>query len=82
MIRYIYLYIASELAELLADTCLYRQKEAKEVFGGDEDHPSVNYLYNKVEEFYVGGKIEAVNKLNHYDYVDLRCTFESVAAET
>ncbi|EDN03347.1 sulfate adenylyltransferase [Histoplasma mississippiense (nom. inval.)] len=49
-------------------------KEAKEVFGGDEEHPSIKYLFNKVEEFYVGGKVEAVNKLNHYDYVALRFT--------
>jgi sulfate adenylyltransferase len=52
---------------------LNRQKEAQEVFGGDEEHPAVNYLFTKAREFYVGGKIEAVNKLNHYDYVDLRC---------
>ncbi|ODM18459.1 Sulfate adenylyltransferase [Aspergillus cristatus] len=51
-----------------------KQKEAKLVFGGDEDHPAVKYLYTKTEEFYVGGKIEAVNKLAHYDYVALRYT--------
>lgn len=53
---------------------LRRAKEAKLVFGGDEEHPAIKYLYNKVQEFYVGGKIEAINKLNHYDYVALRCT--------
>ncbi|PGH10570.1 sulfate adenylyltransferase [Helicocarpus griseus UAMH5409] len=51
-----------------------KAKEAKEVFGGDEEHPAIKYLYTKVQEFYVGGKIEAVNKLNHYDYVALRFT--------
>lgn len=51
----------------------YRQKEAKEVFGGDEEHPAIRYLFTKTEEFYVGGKVEAVNRLNHYDYVALRC---------
>lgn len=35
------------------------------------------YLNNSVQEFYIGGKIEAVNKLNHYDYVALRCMFNS-----
>lgn len=50
-----------------------RAIEAKEVFGGDLEHPAVSYLNNQTEEFYVGGKIEAVNKLNHYDYVGLRC---------
>lgn len=51
-----------------------KSKEAKDVFGGDEDHPAIKYLYHKTEEFYVGGKIEALNKLNHYDYVALRYT--------
>ncbi|OAX80952.1 sulfate adenylyltransferase [Emergomyces africanus] len=51
-----------------------KYKEAKEVFGGDEEHPAIRYLFTKVEEFYIGGKVEAVNKLNHYDYVALRFT--------
>jgi sulfate adenylyltransferase len=49
-------------------------EEAKQVFGGDEEHPAVKYLYNTAQEFYVGGKIDAVNRLEHYDYVALRCT--------
>ena len=49
-------------------------REAKEVFGGDPEHPAIKYLYEKTEAFYVGGKVEAVNRLNHYDYVDLRYT--------
>jgi sulfate adenylyltransferase len=52
---------------------LRRKKEAELVFGGDEEHPAITYLNTKVQEFYVGGKVDAVNKLNHYDYVDLRC---------
>ncbi|KAF3941433.1 hypothetical protein ABW19_dt0208020 [Dactylella cylindrospora] len=48
--------------------------EAKEVFGGDPEHPAIRYLYNTAKEFYVGGKLEAINRLNHYDYVDLRYT--------
>ncbi|KAK8070470.1 sulfate adenylyltransferase [Apiospora hydei] len=47
--------------------------EAKEVFGGDEEHPAVDYLYKTAQEFYVGGKLEAINRLQHYDFVDLRC---------
>ncbi|EAA35113.1 sulfate adenylyltransferase [Neurospora crassa OR74A] len=46
--------------------------EAKEVFGGDEEHPAVKFLYETAKEYYVGGKLEAVNKLQHYDFVDLR----------
>lgn len=52
----------------------HRQREAKEVFGGDEEHPAIRYLYNTVQEYYVGGKVDAVNRLNHYDYVALRYT--------
>ncbi|KAH8648401.1 hypothetical protein BX600DRAFT_554915 [Xylariales sp. PMI_506] len=48
--------------------------EAKEVFGGDEEHPAVAYLYKTAGDFYVGGKIEAINRLQHYDFVDLRYT--------
>ncbi|KMU84506.1 sulfate adenylyltransferase [Coccidioides immitis H538.4] len=51
-----------------------KQKEAKEVFGGDPEHPAVKYLYDQTNEYYIGGKVEAVNKLNHYDYVGLRFT--------
>lgn len=50
-----------------------RAVEAKEVFGGDEEHPAIKYLFNSAHEFYVGGKLEAINKLQHYDFVDLRC---------
>jgi sulfate adenylyltransferase len=51
-----------------------KKKEAKEVFGGDEEHPAVEYLFEQMEDFYIGGKIQAVNRLNHYDYVALRYT--------
>ncbi|KAF2993951.1 hypothetical protein G7054_g4858 [Neopestalotiopsis clavispora] len=51
-----------------------KQLEAKEVFGGDEEHPAVAYLYKTAGEFYVGGKIDAINRLQHYDFVDLRYT--------
>ncbi|CAZ80642.1 unnamed protein product [Tuber melanosporum] len=51
-----------------------KQKEAKEVLGSDEEHPAIRYLFNTAREYYVGGKIEAINRLNHYDYVGLRYT--------
>ncbi|KAI9857720.1 MAG: Sulfate adenylyltransferase [Trichoglossum hirsutum] len=51
-----------------------KQKEANEVFGGDDEHPAIKYLFNIAKEFYVGGKVEAINKLNHYDYIELRYT--------
>jgi len=49
-----------------------KQKEAQKVFGGDEEHPAIRYLFNKAKEYYVGGRIEAIDRLMHYDYVDLR----------
>ncbi|KAI1417160.1 putative sulfate adenylyltransferase [Hypoxylon sp. FL1857] len=49
--------------------------EAKEVFGSDDEaHPAVKYLFKTAADFYVGGKVEAVNRLQHYDFVDLRYT--------
>ena len=58
-----------------ADTRLsHRVKEAKEVFGSDDEtHPAVKYLFRTAKDFYVGGKLEAVNRLEHYDFLDLRC---------
>ncbi|KAK7419415.1 Sulfate adenylyltransferase [Neonectria punicea] len=50
-------------------------KEAKLVFGSDDDtHPGVKYLFSTAKEFYLGGKLEAVNRLEHYDFLDLRFT--------
>lgn len=54
-------------------TALCRLKEAKDVFGGDEEHPAIRYLNNSTKEYYIGGKLDAINRLNHYDYVGLRC---------
>ncbi|EGE08881.1 sulfate adenylyltransferase [Trichophyton equinum CBS 127.97] len=51
-----------------------KKKEGELVFGGDPEHPAIIYLNNTTKDFYVGGKLEAVNKLNHYDYVGLRFT--------
>ncbi|KAH7109068.1 sulfate adenylyltransferase [Dendryphion nanum] len=51
-----------------------KKKEAQEVFGGDEEHPAIRYLFNTAKEYYVGGKIDAIDRLNHYDYVALRYT--------
>ncbi|KAI9757541.1 MAG: Sulfate adenylyltransferase [Lichina confinis] len=51
-----------------------KSKEAQQVFGGDEEHPAVKYLFSQVNQHYIGGKLEAVNRLSHYDYVELRYT--------
>jgi len=47
------------------------------VFGGDEEHPAIRYLFDQTNEFYVGGKVDAIDRLMHYDYVDLRCQYFS-----
>lgn len=51
-----------------------KKKEAELVFRGDPEHPAIKYLYNTAKEVYVGGKIQAINRLHHYDYVGLRNT--------
>jgi sulfate adenylyltransferase len=49
-----------------------KKKEAANVFGGDEEHPAIRYLFNTAKEYYVGGKVDAIDRLMHYDYVALR----------
>ena len=53
-----------------------RVNEAIKVFGSDDDtHPGVKYLLSTAKDFYVGGKLEAIQRLEHYDFLDLRCKF-------
>jgi len=52
-----------------------RVNEANKVFGTDDDtHPGVKYLLSTSKDYYVGGKLEAVQRLEHYDFLDLRFT--------
>ena len=69
---------SSQTSKRRANLTISRQNEAKLVFGGDEEHPAVKYLYNTAGEFYVGGKLDAINRLEHYDYVALRCKIVSI----
>ncbi len=65
---------ADRLCEGKPTNIVARVLEAKEVFGSDDEaHPAVKYLFREAAEFNVGGKVEAVNRLQHYDFVDLRC---------
>jgi sulfate adenylyltransferase len=51
-----------------------RVKEAKEVFGSDDDtHPGVKHLFTTAKDYYIGGKLQAINRLEHYYFLDLRC---------
>jgi sulfate adenylyltransferase len=55
-----------------------RVQEAIQVFGADDPaHPSVTYLRNRVKDFYIGGKVQAIQAPTHFDYVALRCRFPS-----
>ncbi|KAG8985019.1 Sulfate adenylyltransferase [Tulasnella sp. JGI-2019a] len=50
-------------------------KEAQLAFGADDPaHPSVAYLRDHVKDFYIGGKVRAIQPPVHYDYVGLRYT--------
>ena len=49
-------------------------KEAVNVFGADDPaHPAVAYLRNTTKDFYVGGKLQAIQPPTHFDYVAYRC---------
>ncbi|KAI4522583.1 ATP-sulfurylase [Schizophyllum commune Loenen D] len=52
-----------------------RVKEAEKVSGADDPaHPAVAYLRSKVKDFYIGGKVQAIQAPQHHDYVALRYT--------
>ena len=47
-------------------------KEAIQVFGADDPaHPAVAYLRNKVKEYYVGGKVQAILPLPKHQFFSL-----------
>jgi len=48
-------------------------KEAEDIFNThDISHPGVDYLLNKSEKNYIGGKILGLNKPRHFDFLDFR----------
>ena len=52
-----------------------KNKEAEHVYGtNDISHPSVNYLYNKAGDIYLGGKITGIQPVVHYDFRAIRDT--------
>ena len=40
----------------------------------DTKHPGVDYLYNQVNEYYIGGRLEGLQLPIHYDYKNFRHT--------
>lgn len=52
-----------------------RQAEAKAVFGSTSAaHPGVDFLLNRSNPWYVGGKLEGLQEPAHYDFKSLRLT--------
>jgi len=49
--------------------------EAQQVFGTtNPEHPGVDYLTNRTNPWYVGGKLEVLQLPHHYDFVEFRLT--------
>jgi len=49
--------------------------EAEAVYGTtNSEHPGVYYLLNNTHSWYVGGKIEAIQLPEHFDFLELRLT--------
>ena len=53
-----------------------KEQEAEAVYGTADpgEHPGVNYLYNQVKDWYIGGIVEGITLPIHYDFRDLRLT--------
>jgi len=52
-----------------------KNKEAKNVFGSiDEAHPAIDYLFHKAGPVYLGGSVQGITQVTHYDYQPLRDT--------
>jgi sulfate adenylyltransferase len=59
-----------------------RKAEAQSVFGTTSAvHPGVDYLLNKGNSWYVGGRLEGLQMPSHYDFRTLRLTPAELRAE-
>jgi sulfate adenylyltransferase len=59
-----------------------RQAEAKAVFNStSKAHPGADYVMNKANPWYVGGRIEGLQTPSHYDFRGLRLTPAELRAE-
>jgi sulfate adenylyltransferase len=59
-----------------------RKAEAQSVFGTTSAvHPGVDYLLNKGNSWYVGGRLEGTQMPSHYDFRTLRLTPAELRAE-
>ncbi len=58
-----------------------KKLEGEKVFGGDPEHPAIRYLAETAGDFYVGGTVQAINRIQHYDYVGARYTPAEMRAQ-
>jgi sulfate adenylyltransferase len=59
-----------------------RKDEAQSVFGTTSTvHPGVDFLLNKSNPWYLGGKLEGLQEPTHYDFKTLRLTPAELRAE-
>src|SRR5438094_1696223 len=59
-----------------------RKAEAKAVFNSTSNaHPGADYLLNKGNPWYVGGRVEGAQSPSHYDFKGLRLTPAELRAE-
>ena len=66
-----------QIARMLVDSIWEpdMEEEAELAYGTtDIFHPAVNYLFNKGNNVYIGGKIKKIRMPNHYDYKRYRLT--------
>jgi sulfate adenylyltransferase len=59
-----------------------KNREALQIYGtNDLSHPGVQYLFNEVKEYYIGGKVNGMQLPTHYDFESLRHTPELLRKE-
>ena len=59
-----------------------RATEAEAVFGSaNPEHPGVQHLLERTKPFYVGGRLEGLQQVSHYDYRQLRHTPAELRSE-
>lgn len=58
-----------------------KKREADKVFGGDPEHPAIQYLFNQTGDVYLGGALDAIRLPSHYDYTGLRKTPQELRNE-
>ena len=50
-----------------------REKEARQIYGTlDRFHPGVDYLFNRLSDYYIGGQVEVVSLPIHFDFKQIR----------